>query len=178
MTGDTVIQTNELTRSFGELVAVDHISLKVKKGELFGFLGPNGAGKTTLLKLLTGQLEPSSGSCQVLGIDPSASPALAKARVGIVPEIEQPATFLTAKEYLHFIGLIRNIPQIEKKTSHWLDYLDLREYQDTLCKDMSKGTKQRVMLASAFIHELTAASEIPGMAVSWTRDSKAPLASR
>jgi len=150
---DTVIRTTSLTRNFGELVAVDHISLEVAKGELFGFLGPNGAGKTTLLKLLTGQLEPTSGSSEVLGLDPEKDPIGVKAKVGIVPEIEQPPSFLTAKEYLHYIGLIRRIEDIEKRANHWLSFLEMEEFQDVLCKDMSKGTKQRVMLSSAFVHE-------------------------
>ena len=152
-TNNIAIKTTSLTRTFGELVAVDHISLEVKKGELFGFLGPNGAGKTTLLKLLTGQLEPTSGQAEVLGLDPAKYPIDVKAKVGIVPEIEQPPSFLTAKEYLHYIGLIRSITGIEAKAKHWLSFLEMEEFQDVLCKDMSKGTKQRVMLASAFVHE-------------------------
>jgi len=152
-TSDSAIRTRELTRCFGDLVAVDHLSLEVNRGELFGFLGPNGAGKTTLLKLLTGQLEPTSGSSEVLGVDPATCPLEVKAKVGIVPEIEQPPSFLTATEYLHYIGLIRGIPDIEKRTKHWLDFLEMEEFRDVLCKDMSKGTKQRVMLASAFVHE-------------------------
>ncbi len=150
---DIIIRTQKLTRRFGELVAVDSLELEVMRGELFGFLGPNGAGKTTLLKLLTGQLEPSEGESRVLGKDPATDPVAAKAGVGIVPEIEQPPSFLTAREYLHFVGLIRKLDDVEKKAEHWLDFLEMREFQDTLCKDMSKGTKQRVMLAAAFLPE-------------------------
>lgn len=153
ITQDEIIQTRGLTRRFGELVAVDQLDLSIHRGELFGFLGPNGAGKTTLLRILTGQLEPSEGKAEVLGRDPAADPVLAKVGVGIVPEIEQPPSFLTATEYLHFVGMVRKIADIEKKTRHWLDFLELQEYKDTLCKDMSKGTKQRVMLGAAFIHE-------------------------
>ena len=84
---DIAIETKQLVRRFGSLTALDNINLTISKGELFGLLGPNGAGKTTLLRLLTGQLEPTSGSSRVLGIDPAKDPIAVKRKVGIVPEI-------------------------------------------------------------------------------------------
>jgi ABC-2 type transport system ATP-binding protein len=150
---DSVIKTANLTRIFGEVTAVNNIAFEVKKGELFGLLGPNGAGKTTLLRLLTGQLEPSQGTAKVLGIDPSKDPIEIKNRVGIVPEIESPPSFLTPKEYLLFIGLVRDLNKMETRTDHWLKFLDLVDLQNTPNKDLSKGERQKVMLAAAFIHE-------------------------
>jgi ABC-2 type transport system ATP-binding protein len=148
-----VINTSSLTRKFGDLTAVNKVSLDIKKGEIFGLLGPNGAGKTTLLKLLTGQLEPSEGRARVLGLNPSENPITLKSKIGIVPEIESPPSFLTGKEYLHYIGLVRDIDDIETKTKHWIDFLDMNEVQDVLGKDMSKGTRQKLVLAAAFIHK-------------------------
>ena len=148
-----VIETKGLTKNFGDLVAVDHISLTLKKGELFGLLGPNGAGKTTLLKMLTGQLEPSEGNSRVLGVNPSSDPMEVKGKIGIVPEIESPPSFLTAKEYLQYVGLVRELEDIEEKAQQWIDFMDLAEFQDVPGKDLSKGTKQRLMLAAAFIHK-------------------------
>ena len=148
-----VIEAEKLTKNYGDLIAVNQLSLKVKKGELFGLLGPNGAGKTTLLKLLTGQLDKTNGSASVLGIEPYQDPLAVKNKVGIVPEIESPPSFLTGREYLHYVGLIRDIKGIEERAKHWIDLLDMNDYQDVLGKDMSKGTKQRLMLAAAFIHE-------------------------
>jgi len=150
---ERVIEAKDLERRFGDLVAVKRATFEVQKGELFGLLGPNGAGKTTLLKLLTGQLEPSAGSCRVLGIDPAVDPIGVKRAIGIVPELESPPSFLTGKEYLQFIGLVRDIKDIERKTSHWIEYMDMAEVQNTPCKDLSKGTRQKLMVAAALIHE-------------------------
>lgn len=149
----SVIKTKNLTCNFGDLAAVDNITFDVKKGELFGLLGPNGAGKTTLLRLLTGQLEPSKGRAKVLGIDPSTNPIEIKHKIGIVPEIESPPSFLTPKEYLLFIGLIRDMNKMETRAEHWLKFLDLVDLQNMPNKDLSKGEKQKVMLAAAFIHD-------------------------
>jgi ABC-2 type transport system ATP-binding protein len=91
-----VVETRDLTRKFGDLTAVNTISMNVEKGELFGLLGPNGAGKTTFLKLLTGQLEPTTGSSTVLGIDPAKNPVDVKTKIGIVPEIGMPPSFLSS----------------------------------------------------------------------------------
>jgi ABC-2 type transport system ATP-binding protein len=150
---ERVIETSGLKRDFGNFTAVDSVTFNVEKGELFGLLGPNGAGKTTLLKLLTGQLEPTSGSCQVLGLDPAKDSIGVKGKIGIVPEIESPPSFLTGKEYLQFVGLVRDIKDIEKKADHWIEYMDMKEVQNTPCKDLSKGTRQKLVVAAALIHE-------------------------
>jgi ABC-2 type transport system ATP-binding protein len=148
-----VIKTNALTKKYGDLIAVNNITLNIKEGELFGLLGPNGAGKTTLLKILTGQLAQNSGNALVLGIDPAKEPISVKGKIGIVPEIESPPSFLTPKEYFQYVCLVRDLEDAEKRASHWLDFMDLREFQDVPGKDLSKGTKQRVMLGAAFIHK-------------------------
>ena len=150
---EKVVETFDLERRFGSLVAVNKVTFDVQKGELFGLLGPNGAGKTTLLKLLTGQLDPTSGSSSVLGMDPAKDPMAVKKGIGIVPEVESPPSFLTGKEYLQFIGLIRNLKDIEKKADHWIQYMDMAEVQNTPCKDLSKGTRQKLMVAAALIHD-------------------------
>ncbi len=150
---DLVIETDKLTRKFGEVVAVNEVSFSVSKGEVFGLLGPNGAGKSTLLKLLTGQLDPTSGSYTVLGIDPSLDPLAVKRNIGIVPEIESPPSFLTGREYLHFIGLVRDIKDIRARTEEWIERLDMKDVANVPCKDLSKGTRQKLMVAAALIHE-------------------------
>jgi ABC-2 type transport system ATP-binding protein len=148
-----VVETRDLTRKFGDLTAVNTISMNVEKGELFGLLGPNGAGKTTFLKLLTGQLEPTTGSSTVLGIDPAKNPVDVKTKIGIVPEIGMPPSFLTVREYLQYIGLIRNLESREEKAEYWIKFLDMEDVQNTLGKDLSKGTRQKLMLAAGLIHE-------------------------
>ncbi len=148
-----VIEGKNLVRTFGAMKALDDVSITVEEGDFFGFFGPNGAGKTTLIRILTGQLEPTSGSADVLGVDVVKEPLKAKERIGIVPEVESPPTYLTAFEYLYFVGKVRKVDGLEKRISHWLSFFDLEEKKGTICKDMSKGMRQKLMLASAFIHD-------------------------
>jgi len=138
---------------FGGMKALNNVSITVGKGDFFGFFGPNGAGKTTLIRILTGQLEPTSGSVEVLGVDVVKDPLGVKRLIGIVPEVESPPTYLTAYEYLFFVGKVRNLDKLDDKIEKWLNFFDLESKKGTICKDMSKGMRQKLMLASAFIHE-------------------------
>ena len=150
---ENVVEVNALQRRFGDLVAVNDVSFQVQKGEIFGLLGPNGAGKSTLLKVMTGQLDPTAGGCRILGLDPTADPMGVKKAIGILPEVESPPSFLTGREYLHFVGLIRDMDDIEPKAEKWIEFLDMREVDKIPCKDLSKGTRQKLMFAAALIHE-------------------------
>jgi ABC-2 type transport system ATP-binding protein len=152
MTG-YVIEACGLTKKYGDLTAVNHADLAVEKGALYGLLGPNGSGKSTMIKMLTGQIRPTEGSAAVLGIDVQKDPVGVRERVGIIPEQETPPSFLSATEYLRFVGAIRKIPDIEKKAEWWFDYLDFADKKDVLCKDLSRGTRQKLMFAQAFIHQ-------------------------
>ncbi|MCS5525685.1 MAG: ABC transporter ATP-binding protein, partial [Candidatus Poseidoniaceae archaeon] len=118
-----------------------------------GGFGPNGAGKTTFIKLLTGQLRPSIGGVEVLGINAARDPQKLKANIGIVPESESPPSYLTPIEFLQFVCKLRVVEDYEAKVEHWMDWFGLDEKKDTMCKDLSKGQRQKVMLAAAFIHE-------------------------
>jgi ABC-2 type transport system ATP-binding protein len=150
---ESVIEISRLEKRFGDFAAVDDVSFTVNKGELFGLLGPNGAGKTTLLRLLTGQLEPTSGNCTVLHIDPAKNPLIVKSKIGIVPEVESPPSFLTGKEYLQFIGLVRNLDDLERRADQWIEFMDMKDVQGVPCKDLSKGTRQKLMVAAALLHD-------------------------
>jgi ABC-2 type transport system ATP-binding protein len=150
---ETIIEADTLVRRFGDLSAVNGVSFSIGKGELFGLLGENGAGKSTLLKILTGQLEPTSGRCAVLGVDPAQDSLKVKSLIGILPEVESPPSFLTGREYLHFIGLVRHIGDIESRADRWIDFLDMGDVERVPCKDLSKGTRQKLMFAAALIHE-------------------------
>ncbi|MEW5748220.1 MAG: ABC transporter ATP-binding protein [Candidatus Thermoplasmatota archaeon] len=147
------IEAREVTMDFGGMKALDRVSLEVGKGDVFGFFGPNGAGKTTLIRILTGQLEPTSGTVSVLGVDVVKDPIRVKELVGIVPEVESPPTYLTAYEYMYFVGKVRKLDGLEERIDKWLAYFDLETKKGTICKDMSKGMRQKLMLASAFMHE-------------------------
>jgi ABC-2 type transport system ATP-binding protein len=148
-----VIEAQDLSKAYGDVQAVDHVTLSVKEGALFGLLGPNGSGKTTMIRMLTGQTKPTGGTATVLGLDAVLDPVGVRARVGIIPEQETPPSFLTAIEYLEFVAAVRKIPEIGKKADFWFDYLDFADKKNVLCKDLSRGTRQKLMFTQAFIHE-------------------------
>jgi len=134
------------------LTVLNNISLNVSKGEFFGLFGSNGAGKTTLLRILTGQLSADSGEVRTAGYSIS-DPISIKRSVGRVPEAESPPTFLTAREALELSCLLRNLTNVSERVERWLDFFDLQEKSNVLCRDLSKGQRQKLMLISAFIHE-------------------------
>lgn len=148
-----IISTENLTKLYGDLTAVNNVTLSVQKGSLFGLLGPNGSGKTTMIKMLTGQISPSTGNAIILGIDVNTDPVGVRKLVGIIPEQESPPSFLTCMEYLEFIGNIRKIPDLEKRADWWFEFLEFEDKKNVLCKDLSRGTRQKLMLTQAFIHE-------------------------
>jgi ABC-2 type transport system ATP-binding protein len=148
-----VIKTHNLSKTYGDVKAVDHVNISIEEGELFGLLGPNGSGKTTMIKMLTGQTRPTGGTATVLGIDVTKDPVGVRERVGIIPEQETPPSFLSAMEYLHFVAAVRKVPDIETKADWWFDFLDFADKKNVLCKDLSRGTRQKLMFTQAFIHE-------------------------
>src|SRR4030065_2084315 len=149
----TVIEARNVVKHYGNMKALDNVSITVDRGDFFGFFGPNGAGKTTLIRILTGQREPTSGSVNVLGVDVLKEPLKVKELIGIVPEVESPPSYLTGYEYLYFVGKVRRLDNLEDRIERWLSFFDLDSKKGTICKDMSKGMRQKIMLASAFIHE-------------------------
>jgi len=147
-----IIEAQNLSKNFGNVAAVSDISLSVGEGELFGLLGPNGSGKTTMIRMLTGQIRPTAGTATVMGIDAVAEPIRVREQVGIIPEQETPPSFLTAEEYLHFVARIRNLDGIQERCAEWFDRLEFADKKDVLCKDLSRGTRQKLMFAQAFLH--------------------------
>ena len=148
-----LVRAIDMGKRYGDFVALHPLNVEVHSGEFFGVFGPNGAGKSTFIKLLTGQLRPSIGQIEILGIDAEDSPQKLKANIGIVPESESPPSFLTPAEFLQFVARLRGLDNLEQNVEHWLDWFGLQEKRDTMCKDLSKGQRQKVMLASAFIHK-------------------------
>ncbi len=151
----TAIETQGLAKSFGDVRALDGLSLSVAEGDLFGLLGPNGAGKTTTIRILTGQLRPDEGSVSVLGRDPAADPIGVRRSVGILPEQESPPSFMTPREYFSFVGRVREMDAttVEERVATWADRLGFAEKLDTLATDLSRGQQQKVMITGAFLHE-------------------------
>jgi len=147
-----VIQAQQLTKRFGDVTAVNQVSLAVGEGALFGLLGPNGSGKTTMIRMLTGQIRPTSGSARVLGMDVVAEPIAVREKVGIIPEQETPPSFLTAEEYLSFVGKVRRLDDAARRADWWFEFLDFSDKRNVLCKDLSRGTRQKLMFSQAFLH--------------------------
>lgn len=147
------IEVGDLRKKYSTVNALDGVTFEVKEGTFFGCFGPNGAGKSTLLKVLTGQIEPTEGQARVLGLDVRGNGIRIREEVGIVPEVESPPSYLTAYEFLYFVAEVRKIGNIEDRIERWLGFFDLEATKGTLCKDLSKGTRQKVMLSAAFIHE-------------------------
>jgi ABC-2 type transport system ATP-binding protein len=148
------IQTHGLTRRFGALTAVEDISFSVAPGQFFGFLGPNGAGKSTTIKMLTGLLEPSAGSIEILGKPFSASALELKRQIGVVPEGMALFGRLTAPEYLRFVGRMYGL---DKQTTHLrtqelLEFMQLANENKKLVTDFSHGMQKKLALAAAVIH--------------------------
>lgn len=147
-----IIEVADISKAYGDFYALKNIDLKIESGEFFGCFGPNGAGKTTLLRILSGQLEPTKGRANILGMNVQTNPMDVKRAIGIVPEVESPPSYLTGREYLFFVGRVREVEDLDTKIDYWLDFFELREKEDVICRDLSKGMRQKLMLASAFIH--------------------------
>jgi ABC-2 type transport system ATP-binding protein len=148
------IHTLGLTRRFGELTAVDNVTLSVAPGQFFGFLGPNGAGKSTTIKMLTGLLEPSAGSIEILGRPFNSSALDLKRQVGVVPEGMALFGRLTAREYLRFVGRMYGLDRetTDERTEELLDFMQLANESKKLVTDFSHGMQKKLSLAAAVIH--------------------------
>lgn len=148
------ISAQNVTRRFGDFVAVDQVSFDVAPGQFFGFLGPNGAGKSTTIKMLTGLLAPSSGTLQVLGEDMSRNPVAIKQQIGVVPEGMALFGRLTASEYLHFVARMYGLDRetTRQRTEELLDFMRLANEPKKLITDFSHGMQKKLALAAAVIH--------------------------
>lgn len=150
-----VIQISSLTRRFGEKNAVDNLTLDVHAGEIFGFLGHNGAGKTTTVRLLNGVLERTSGSVQVLGLDPQTDGPALRAQTGVLTETPSLDERLTARENLSIYSELYNIPRsdVSARVQSLLTEFELADRADEKVGGYSKGMKQRLALARALLHK-------------------------
>ena len=150
----SAVNIENLVKSFGELVAVNDLTLDVREGEIYALLGPNGAGKTTTIKMLMGLLDPDSGVANVFGISSQENPVEVKNLVGYVPEEQQLYDSLTPRELFDFIASIRRLPQekITKRMREFVKALDFEQYYDNMIVTLSQGNKQKTMLIAALLH--------------------------
>lgn len=152
---DLAIQTDGLTKVFGNFTAVDNISINVKKGEIFGFLGANGAGKTTAMKMLTGLLSPSSGDAKVSGYDVYSESELIKKNIGYMSQKFSLYDDLTPEENIRFYGGIYGLDskQLSHKRKELIESLELGEVKKKLVGSLPLGWKQKLAFAISIIHE-------------------------
>ena len=150
-----LIEANDLKKHFGEIVAVDGISLEVSQGEVLGFLGPNGAGKSTTMKMLTGFLEPDAGSARIAGVDVFENPRLAKSKLGYLPEGAPCYGDMTSRAFLAFIAEIRGFDRDEarRRVAAAVEKTQLDSVLEQRIETLSKGFKRRVGLAQTILHD-------------------------
>ena len=155
MANDKVITADQLTKRFGDFVAVDHISFDVHKGEIFGFLGANGAGKTTAMRMLCGLSLPSSGKATVAGLDVYQDNEKIKRSIGYMSQKFSLYDDLTVKENMQFYGGIygKSDAFIKNKTAYILDHLHLEKEANALVKSLPLGWKQKLAFSVAIFHE-------------------------
>ena len=148
------VATENLTRRFGELLAVQDVNLRVSSGQFFGFLGPNGAGKSTTIKMLTGLLAPTSGQIEILGLDFARETVAVKRQIGVVPEGLALFGRLTGAEYLTFVGRMYGLDRetTAKRTGELLEFMQLADQASKLVTDYSHGMQKKLALAAAVIH--------------------------
>ena len=150
-----MIELKDVTKSFGNVTAVDHLSLSVPPGEFFAFIGPNGAGKTTTIKMIAGLLRPDSGTICLGNYDVQENYIQAKALLSYIPD--QPYLYdkLTGREFLHFVGSMYDMDrgETERRIEELADLFEFRSFLDTLGETYSHGMKQRVVVGAALLHD-------------------------
>ncbi len=149
------VEVEDLVKTFGNFVAVDHIYFQVKKGEIFGFLGPNGAGKSTTIRMLCGLLMPTSGMGKIAGFDIKEEPEKIKQVIGYMSQKFSLYDDLTVMENLHFFGGIYGLSgALQKEMEHQvLAMIDLQELRGRITRELAVGWKQRLALGCAILHE-------------------------
>lgn len=152
-TGDLMIDARELRRAFNAMEAVAGITFSVQRGEIFGLLGPNGAGKTTTIRMLTGQIDPTSGSAAVAGCDVVKERQRLKERIGVVFEEQNLYERMSARQNLAFSCWIYGLPLA--RADEVLDLVHLRDRANEPVRTFSNGMKQRLMIARALLHRPT-----------------------
>jgi sodium transport system ATP-binding protein len=145
----------DLRKSFGDVVAVQGVSLDVDAGEVVGLLGPNGAGTTTTLRMLAGILTPDSGTVRINGVDLREQSLEAKGRLGFLSGDTQLYQRLSPREVLHYFGNLYGVEKskLEARIAKLVEELEMKSFADRPCRTLSSGQKQRANLARAFLHE-------------------------
>ncbi len=150
-----MIEVQDLTKTYGQVTAVDHVSFSVNEGEILGFLGPNGAGKTTTMRILTGYMPATSGTARVAGFDVFQDSMQVRSHIGYLPEAPPVYPDMTVASYLDFVLRIKNVPSDKRRAriDDALEKTKISDKRNELIKRLSRGYKQRVGLAQALVHD-------------------------
>lgn len=151
----SIIEVTDLTKYYGNFLAVDRINFEVKSQELFGFLGPNGAGKTTTINMLTGITKPTSGKAYIAGNDVTKEPIKVKELIGVVPDVSGVYDELTAWDNIDFSAKLHSVPKEKRKTRarELLELFDLYDRRNDRVGTFSRGMKKRLMIATTLVYE-------------------------
>jgi ABC-2 type transport system ATP-binding protein len=155
MSGQAVLETLDLTKKFGDFIAVDHINFEVSRGEVFGLLGHNGAGKTTTVNMLAGLMLPTEGTAKVSGYDIKESPLDARRRIGLLPDNPGNYLHLTARQNLEFFAELADLKKdvAKERIANLIELVGLTEWRDKKVEHYSRGMKQRLGLAQSLIRD-------------------------
>lgn len=177
--GDCVITVRDLTKKYGDLLAVDHVSFCIRRNEIFGFLGPNGAGKTTTVRMLVGLTNITSGEARIDGLDVIRDYKRVRSIIGVVPDISNLYSELTSLQNLLFSAAMYGVPKKErlKRAESLLKFFGLWEKRDQKFKNLSKGQKRRLTIAAALTHnprilfldESTSGLDVMSRRIVWRR---------
>ncbi len=152
---ENAVRVEGVSKSYGSTIALSSVWLEIQTGIIHGIIGPNGSGKTTLMRILSSLTQRDAGKVSVLGLDPSVSPLQIKRIIGYVPE--NPALYqsMTTTEYLNFVGSVRGIDSAhhDSLTKAFVKSLELEEYVDEPIGSLSFGSKQKVSIISALLHD-------------------------
>jgi len=156
MAREQVVRVDELSRHFGDKVAVDRVSFDIARSEVFGFLGPNGAGKTTTIKMLTTLLPPTSGRATVLGHDLKTEGRKIRAQIGVVQQQDSFDQGLNVESSMDIYGLIWNVPKAERRRriDELIGHFEMEEFRKMPTVDLSAGQRRRLQVAREFIHDM------------------------
>src|SRR5437763_9897752 len=152
---ETIIETRDLVKRYGKLTAVNHLSLQVPRGAIYGFVGPNGAGKTSTMRILTTLMLPSSGQAFVAGHEVTKDPRAVRRAIGYMPDFFGVYDDMKVWEYLDFFAACYDIPERERTglINDLLELVDLTHRRDDMVDKLSRGTKQRLSLAATLAHD-------------------------
>jgi lipooligosaccharide transport system ATP-binding protein len=152
---NVLIHARNLSKKFGDLVAVDSVDFQVRRGEAFGFLGPNGAGKTSTMRMIACTSPPTGGVLRVMDMDPVAQASEIKSRIGVVPQLDNLDVEITVRENLEMYARYFNIPKAEarRRADELLDFVQLTEKAKSLVEPLSGGMKRRLTIARGLVNE-------------------------